>query len=201
MTKKSKKDRRLEILLNDYNLTNEKIEQFLRSQVNYFISGNVIVFGILGIFGSIKKNTDSNYFIEILYLLPIVILTYLGVIMYHYQRVLALQGYKKYLEESINKIAEQKLVFYGKLGMKFLEKENRFVFFNFTSYILLFLMSIFIAVIATIYDKEQVSNLILYSVIIVTILLLIMFIWAVLRVKNTPSEFYSASLKETKEEL
>lgn len=195
--KKELVDRKLKVLLNDYNLTNEKIEQFIRAQVGYFISGNIIVFGILGVFGYSDKALGYT---EILYLIPITLLTYFGTIMYHYQRALALQGYKQYLEEKINSLAGEELIFYGKLGMKYLEKENRFVVFNLLSYGILFLISIFISVLATIYNINEMSQFIIIGILIFTILLAILFIWAARKVKKTPSFIYSKALEENKKE-
>jgi hypothetical protein len=190
---KSKKERKLSILLNEYNLTNEKIEQFLKAQVGYFISGNFIIFGILGLFGNSKELLGFSTII--LYLIPLTILTYFGTIMYHYQRTLALQGYKQYLERKINEIAGEKLIFYGELGMKYLEKENRFVVFNILSFGVLFLISIFIAILATIYNLEEISNTLILSVIGLTLILLGIFVWAIFKVKKTPSTILNVSIK------
>lgn len=191
--KKQIEERRLKILLNDYNITNEKIEQFIRAQVGYFVSGNVIVFGILGIFG---YSDEALGYTEILYLIPITLLTYFGTIMYHYQRTLALQGYKMYLEEKINSLAGEQLIFYGKLGMRYLEKENRFVVFNLLSYGVLFLISIFISVLATIYNINEISEFIIIGILVFTVLLSSIFIWASLKVKKTPSFIYGKSFAE-----
>jgi len=187
---KVKTELRLQILLNDHDSTNQKIEQFIKSQIAHFYGGATLIFGILAIFGNMKEQSG---FTLILYLIPITLLLYFGVIMYHYQRTYALQGYKKYLEEKINKIAGEKLIFYGELGMEYMERRNRFVKFNMISNGVLFVISIVIAFLISRYSLDDINDYIIYTIVFVTLAFVIVFVWALAKLRGTSDLIYEKS--------
>lgn len=100
-----------EILLNEYNVTNEKIEQFLRLQER------LIYISLFFAFGSLKV-TEEIEVADILYLLPLALAGLMSFILYYYRRNYLLQGYRSYLEDKINQQCEGDTIFYSKLVKK-----------------------------------------------------------------------------------
>jgi len=140
------KEAKLEILLKEYELINQKIEQFISTQFSTLNVLLVILGGFI-VFAINDKSNRQNY----LYALPILILMLLMMVGYHYQRVMGLQGYKKYLETQINSFVGEDIVFYGHLGMHFMGNSNPFSLGNVIIYILIYIISI-------IFTSKMISN-------------------------------------------
>ncbi|PDS26258.1 hypothetical protein [Flavobacterium branchiophilum] len=124
---------KLTVLIDEYKITNERIESFIKTQNTFYWQGLAIVFGLLGVFRQYK---------EVLLALPIVIIIYVGLFLYHYQRCLTNQIYKKNIEDKINQICGEKLLFYTDLAFNKIEKSNKFITFNILSYSVLIIISI-----------------------------------------------------------
>jgi len=192
-------EEKIKVLLTEYTSTNQKIEQFIKSQSSHFFGGLGFVFGIFGIVKSLGGDA------LILSLLPSILLSYFGILLYHYQRTYALQGYKRYLEDKINEGQEEKLIFYGELGMEFMEKKNRIVTFNFLSNTLLFIVSIFISFRFgdLIYSFQCISadRMLLAIIGVITILQIFLLLRGALRLKGTYIGVYEYSKKQNKKVL
>lgn len=150
---------KLYVLIEDFKLTSEKIEQFLRNHHNYLNTSFILVGGFL--FFALSGRPSSPEIetpprIEYLSLLPVLIAVILGIFLYHYQRVMALQGYKKYLEYRINELVDKDSVTisYTTLGVKYMIKDNFFSAYNGIMYGLLYLGSCAFSYINTTQFKE-----------------------------------------------
>ena len=132
---------KIEILLKDYDLTNQKIEKFVGNQ--FFLTqgalaliGGYIIFLIEGAnFFDLSTNSDlagesTKYYLQFLPFLALIIVSGIG---YQYQRTIGLQGYKHYLELIINEKAGENLISYGHIGMKFMLKGSALAIVNFAS--------------------------------------------------------------------
>jgi len=125
---------KLEILIEEYKLINEKIEQFIRNQLNYFY----LILGLLGgIYSFILHKDNASSYLH--FLLPAIHIICLIAMSYQFQRILVIQGYKKYLECQLNKLAKEHLVFYGHLGMKVMQNNNKLAKSNYILHGLIFL--------------------------------------------------------------
>lgn len=109
----------LQILLNEYNQCNDRIESFLNRQdsilqISMAIIGGAIAFTLL------------NPIPEELYLaIPIIPIMLFIHISYHYTRVIANQGYREYLQQKLNKnLPQDSLVKYTTVGKEFLLNKN-----------------------------------------------------------------------------
>ncbi|MEM6687067.1 MAG: hypothetical protein AAF617_14900 [Bacteroidota bacterium] len=118
---------KIEILVEEYKLTNEKIEQFIRNQHQYLNTALIVIGGFL--FFVLTKGIVYIKF------LPIITALILGFVGYHYQRTIGIQGYKIYLEKSINKILKENVICYAQIGMKQMVYKNIFGAFNLLIYI------------------------------------------------------------------
>jgi|GEM_PF-2179422 len=130
-----------EILLLEYQLINEKIEQFIGIQFSIL---NIILLTIGGFLFFIYSGDNTEHFEHFKYLPFLIILT-LFLLGYQYQRVLGLQGYKQYLEVQLNSSINEKVIFYGHLGMKFMGNRNLFSIGNVVMYSVIYLFSIYLA--------------------------------------------------------
>ena len=128
---------KIEVLIEEYKLTNEKIEQFIRNQHQYLNTALIIIGGLL-FFGLSKGTEYLNY-------LPILTGLIIGFIGFHFQRTIGLQGYKIYLEKSINNILQENVICYAQIDLEFMVKKNRFSYFNLLIYIALYVMISLIA--------------------------------------------------------
>lgn len=120
--------------MEEYKLTNSKIEEFLQSQHKYI---NSLLLLIAGCFVFIFDSDQTSRLYYLLYL-PFVFICIIGVFIYHYKRTMGLQGYKRYLEGEINNELKSKTLFYGELGNKYMIKRDPFSLVNFISYIVIY---------------------------------------------------------------
>lgn len=109
----------VQILLNEYNQCNERIESFLNRQdailqISMAIIGGTIAFTLL------------NPIPEELYMaIPIIPIMLFIHISYHYTRVIANQGYREYLQQKLNKnLPQDSFVKYTTVGKEFLLNNN-----------------------------------------------------------------------------
>ncbi len=112
-------EQELQILLNEYNQCNERIESFLNRQdailqISMAIIGGAIAFTLL------------NPIPEELYLaIPIIPIMLFIHISYHYTRVIANQGYREYLQQRLNSnLPKGSFVKYTTVGKEFLLNKN-----------------------------------------------------------------------------
>jgi hypothetical protein len=179
------KDLNIEILLKEYELINQKIERFVGNQFLYTqgtlaLVGGYIVFLIEGA-GSFESGTNdllvqvesTKFYLQFL---PYLMLTILMGIAYQFQRTLGLQGYKQYLEELINKKADENLISYSHIGMHFMVSRILIAKANWLIYIL-----IYAATIALAYYKppHPIGEGFLISHIGLGVLLLVIVYWQV----------------------
>lgn len=127
----------VQILLNEYNQCNERIESFLNRQdsilqISMAIIGGAIAFTLL------------NPIPEELYLaIPIIPIMLFVHISYHYTRVIANQGYREYLQQKLNNyLPQDSLVKYSKVGKEFLLNKNPIARINSVVFPSLILISI-----------------------------------------------------------
>ena len=117
-------DAKLTILIEEYKLINDKIEHYLRNQFRMMNIAFVLIGSFLG-FAFYPNKEYAELRIQFLNYLPFFILIILSFVAYHYQRTMGFHGYKKYLEEQLNKIAEENIIFYNmELGL------NQMIFHN-----------------------------------------------------------------------
>jgi len=190
---------KLDILVEEYKIISENIEQFQRVQVNYLISLFLIIGGMIGFYFSKDLNALENkidYAKEFYHLFPLTLAAFISLISYHYRRIIGFQGYKRYLEEQINSELNSNTIFYSLLGLgksKYLKKPkiNLFLLINWMLYISIYFFSIYIAMYKTDYDY------LITVYIIITILLVVGLVISLNRFNNV----YNASLKESQEVL
>ncbi|WP_339832705.1 hypothetical protein [uncultured Altibacter sp.] len=177
-----KKELKLEILLKEYELTNQKIERFVGNQFLYTqgtlaLAGGYIFFLIEGTSyfdasqeAVLASFNNTKFYIQFL---PYVLLTILMGVAYQLQRTLGLQGYKRYLEELINAKAGENLVSYGHIGMRYMVQKNIISWINSGIYLLLYGASVALA-----YYKppHPISNWYLISHIVLALLLALLVI-------------------------
>lgn len=177
-------DLKLKVLLEEYKLTNERVENFLSSQSKFYFQGILIVFGLLGVFRDYK---------EVLLGLPLIIIIYVGLFLYHYKRCLTNQEYKRHLEIKINEISGENLIFYTQLGYDKVEKNNKFIRFNIFSYLILIAISITAFVI---YFTGTTASVNRYFIIITALILILLLGMLVLAIRDIPKQ-----LKTIKESI
>lgn len=170
------KKEKLNVLLEEYKIVSDRIESFLKSQIYIFFYGLTIIFGLLGIF--------QNYQ-EVLLALPIVILIYVGLFLYHYQRILISQTYKGEIEKKINDLFDEKLIFFTELGFTKIEKRNKFIAFNILSYSILVLISIISFITYFTGSNNSVNEVFIYLTAAVLLILFIYFVVAVMEIPKT----------------
>ncbi len=135
MTEKDK----IDILLKDYDLTNQKIEKFVGNQ--FFLTqgalaliGGYIVFLVEGAnlfdlaVGKDLTAESTKFYLQFLPFFALIIISGIG---YQYQRTIGLQGYKHYLEIVINEKAGENLLSYGHIGMKYMLRGSVLAAINF----------------------------------------------------------------------
>lgn len=178
------KKEKLNILIEEYKITSDRIEKFLSSQKHFFFYGLTIVFGLLGIF------QDHQ---EVLLALPIVVFIYVGLFLYHYQRIVISQLYKEKIENKINALCDEKLIFFTELGFRKIEKTNKFIIFNILSYSVLIIISIIAFITYFTGTNNTVNEIFIIATAIVLGILLILFIIALLdmptKIKKTINEY------------
>ena len=126
-----KESTKIEILLREYENTNQKIERFVGNQF-FYTHGSLILFGSAAAF----IIGQDIYYVQ--FLPAIFLIVTLG-IAYQYQRTSGLQGYKQYLEELINKKADENLISYGHIGVRYMVKGNFLGIINGILYALIFI--------------------------------------------------------------
>lgn len=137
---------KLDVLLKEYEITNNKIEKFVGSQFLYTqgslaLAGGYILFLVEGVklIDQSTPNVDgTKLYIQFL---PFLVLIILSGILYQYQRTIVLQGYKQYLEFAMNKIVGQNLISYGHIGMKKMLQKNPIALMNSIIYALVYIAS------------------------------------------------------------
>ena len=139
MKNNSNKSReQLEVLMEDYKITNEKIEQFMRNQFNHLNTAFLLIGGFFAfIYASSSGDTYPN--LDKIVWLPLFVALICGLLLYHYQRIMGLQGYKISLENAINEHLGQPTLLYGYIGMNEMVKKNPFQTFNLFIYIAVYL--------------------------------------------------------------
>ena len=127
----------IQILINEYNLSNERIEAFLNRQDTILQISMAILGGAIGF--SILNDIPPKFYIMIP-LIPIILFTH---IMYHYTRVIANQGYREYLQIRLNKfLSRENRVYYITVGKEFLLRSNPMTKVNTTLFPSLIFLSI-----------------------------------------------------------
>ncbi len=137
---------KLDVLLKEYEITNNKIEKFVGSQFLYTqgslaLAGGYILFlveGVKLIDNSVTTGGGTKLYIQFL---PFLVLIILSGILYQYQRTIVLQGYKQYLEFAMNKIVGQNLISYGHIGVKKMLQRNPIALMNTVIYVLVYAAS------------------------------------------------------------
>lgn len=140
--------KKLDLLIEEYKITTERIESFIKNHRDFYFHGLTIVFGILALFKDFK---------EIFLILPLIVILYISIFMYNYQRTLTNQEYRIYLENKINDLMGEKLIFYSELAYKKIEKKNRLAKFN-------GLASLFLLILSCIGAFEYVCELEIFNV-------------------------------------
>jgi len=135
----------VQILLNEYNQCNDRIEAFQNKQDNILqitlaVLGGTIAFSIL--------NELPDEFYLIIPLIPVVIFSNT---LYHYTRVMANQGYRKYLQTRLNEnfLAANNKIRYTDIAKKYLLDTNPFSKLNTGVFIGCQLFSIIFSVVMT----------------------------------------------------
>ena len=157
-------EQELQILLNEYNQCNERIESFLNRQdsilqISMAVIGGAIAFTLL------------NPIPEELYLaIPIIPIMLLIHISYHYTRVIANQGYREYLQQRLNmNLPNGSLVKYTSVGKEFLLNKNPIAKINSIVFPLLIFSSILFSIIMSNFNLLVVlGNLIIIISIAIT---------------------------------
>jgi hypothetical protein len=109
----------LQILLNEYNQSNERIETFVNRQDNIL----QITFALIG--ASLAFTIVTPVAEEFLIIIPLIPLIVYIQIMYHYSRAIANQGYREYILELLNKyLPENEWIKYSFVAKKYLLKTN-----------------------------------------------------------------------------
>jgi hypothetical protein len=145
---KMNNEKKLDLLIEEYKITTERIESFIKNHRDFYFHGLTIVFGILALFKDFK---------EIFLILPLIVILYISIFMYNYQRTLTNQEYRIYLENKINDLMGEKLIFYSELAYKKIEKKNRLAKFN-------GLASLFLLILSCIGAFEYVCELQIFNV-------------------------------------
>lgn len=119
--KEDKKDSSndLEILLNEYNQCNDRIETFLNRQ-DTILEISVAMIGVTLVYILSNKLPD-----EVCVIIPIIPFLVFLHISYHYSRVIANQGYREYLQQRINTLVSDKnQIKYSFIAKEFLLQKN-----------------------------------------------------------------------------
>jgi hypothetical protein len=165
--KKSIKENELNILLNEYNLCNERIGSFIKRQDSLLQISMAIIGGALA-FSLINKIADELFLV--IPFIPIVLFTH---ILYHYTIVIANQGYRNYLQNRLNEYLDlENQIKYTSVAREFLLNKNpmsKVNMFLFPSIITLSVIySLFMSDWNIIVVVGNIFNLIIVTVIIIS---------------------------------
>lgn len=109
----------IQIIVNEYNLCNERIESFLNRQDSILQISMAILGGAIA-FTTVNKVAEELY--VAIPAIPIILFTH---ILYHYTRVIANQGYRRYLQSILNDhLPKGRKILYSDVGRDFLLKTN-----------------------------------------------------------------------------
>lgn len=170
---------KLEVLMKEYELVNNKIEKFVGNQFLYTqgalaLAGGYVFFlveGVKIIDEAIGNGADTKLYLQFL---PFFVLMILTGILYQYQRTIGLQGYKQYLELTINKKLGENLISYTHIGMRYMLKYNIIALVNTLLYASVYVAACFLAFVKPSAVKEP--KWFVYHM-IALVLFLIMAIW------------------------
>jgi hypothetical protein len=119
LKKKTMKENELSILLNEYNLCNERIGSFVKRQDSLLQISMAIIGGALA-FSVINKIADELFLV--IPFIPIILFTH---ILYHYTIVIANQGYRNYLQNRLNVYLDlENQIKYTSVAREFLLNKN-----------------------------------------------------------------------------
>lgn len=198
-------DPRLLVLLKEYEIINIKIEQFLIKQPNMFGAGIIAILGIIGLYAngyesniteSLNKTLEINHFLAIM-ALPFFTLFYMCIIGYHYMRTMTLQGYKRVLEDEINKYVNKNCLKFSIVGME-IEKTNKFAPAFFLGLGILLLFSMAVPVLFVSHYCDHLTEAQKTSFCISIILYLLFFLWSIYAATQINKSFNKA-VSKTKE--
>lgn len=112
-------EQQISILLNEYDKTNERIESYLKRQ------DTIIQIGLTGILALIALWGESTIRSEVLIIVPFISLVLASQILYEYNRALANQFYRGYIQSKLNEfLPKSSSLFYNDIGRKFLSGTN-----------------------------------------------------------------------------
>ena len=164
LKKKSIKENELRILLNEYNLCNERIESFLKRQDSLLQISMAIIGGALA-FTLINKIADELFLV--IPFIPIVLFTH---ILYHYTRVIANQGYRNHLQNRLNEyLSLENEIKYTSMAKEFLLNKNPMSKVN----IFLFPSIIILSIIFSLYMSDWNITVIIGNIINLIIIIII----------------------------
>lgn len=146
---KSEKNHELiiQILLNEYNQSNERIESFLNRQ------DNILQITLLIIGGAIAFTLQNQIAEEFLVIIPFITLIVFVQILYHYSRAISNQGYREYLLEQINKyLPEDSGIKYSYISKFYLLGTNPMAKVNTIFFPFIMIFTIFYSVIMSNYN-------------------------------------------------
>jgi hypothetical protein len=137
----------IQILLNEYNQSNERIESFQNRQ------DNILQITLLIIGGTIAFTLLNPIAEEFLIIIPTIPLIVFIQIMYHYSRAIANQGYREYLLELINKyLPENSHIKYSYVAKEYLLSKNPSAKINTVLFPLVIVLSILYSVVMSNYN-------------------------------------------------
>ncbi len=117
--KQSSTEDKLKILINEYNLCNERIESFLKRQ-DSLLQISMAILG--GSFAFTIVNDLADELFLLIPLIPIVLFTH---ILYHYTRIITNQGYREYLQIKLNQyLDKENEIKYTSVAKEFLLNKN-----------------------------------------------------------------------------
>ena len=189
---------KLDVLLKEYELVNIKIEKFVGNQFLYTqgalaLAGGYIFFlveGIRIIDNTIGSMQDTKLYLQFL---PFFVLMILAGLLYQYQRTIGLQGYKQYLECTINKVVEENLISYGHIGMNYMLKRNVIALLNTFLYATVYIASSVLAFVMPI--KVSEPKWFIYHIIAFVVFVIIAFFQTTgyaKKVKDKAHDFYDS---------
>ncbi|MDN5201191.1 hypothetical protein QQ008_07455 [Fulvivirgaceae bacterium BMA10] len=139
-------EKEIDIILNEYNLANQRIEGFLSRQDIILQISIAILGGAIG-FTLTKKVSD-----EFLLIIPIIPLFLFSHILYHYSRAIVAQGYREYLQEILNNKMVDGCLKYSNVAKKYLLLSNPFTKINSVSFPAMILSTIIYAIVMSNYN-------------------------------------------------
>jgi hypothetical protein len=125
-----KREMQFDCLREEYRMCSQRIDDFNSKLFSYFNTVLIVVGGYLTfIHGAVKMEGMRSF-------TPYLLFIALGLAGYQYRRTLILQGYRRYLEDEINKLLGKNTFNFGNLSKERLLKPNFFTSFNAVSYFL-----------------------------------------------------------------